>query len=609
MKNVITLLIFTTFSYLHSRCQVRWSGAAGDGQWNSAGNWQAGQVPAPGDDVLIDNSLLAGNYKIYLPAGNTRISIRSLTIKPSTTSTIEVILPVGNISLPGIDLSSTTTSLAIYAGGIFRNSSGAGSGVSVKIAGLVAIYNEGKYVHNTPISHANIVAALSTALGTETGIFEFDIKGGSPLVSVSGRTFGSLTFSALANGATKTYNINGNNRAMIRGNLVIGNLANVNLALDDTVFVMGNYIQQGGMLNMGSAPYNTVLRIAKDLVQTGGYITEKDEGLPVIELAGNSVQYLSGVTGGFTNSLTVKINNVEGVILQTPLSLPYSLHLAAGRVVTSASTLLTLQASCGIIADSLTAGVFLDGPVRKEGLSATPEFRFPVGKGNAQRWLSLINATGDYTVEFHRGNPGSISGAIPASLHHISKIEYWSVDAPIGSSQARVKLSFNDPNSGGVTDMQTLRVAQMAAASWLDLGNWQYQGTPGSNGFVISQPVSVSGTGQQYFTLASTSASLNPLLLESRARPAGAERFQFSGRVVPSVTSGSAQLIITSAKKIQVQFQVVNMAGNICHTITAHLQQGINRIYLNLAQLSAGMYRIHAITPTGHMKPVALIRQ
>ncbi|MDF2193102.1 hypothetical protein [Paraflavitalea sp. CAU 1676] len=609
MKKSITLLIFLSVAHLNSIGQIRWIGTAGDKQWNTAANWQGNMVPTPGDDVLLDNSLFAGNYSINLPIGNITVHIRSLTIQPSAAHTIELVLPFGNTALPALQLSNTATCLAIHAGGIFRNNSGASSGISIQVAGVMWIGNGGRYIHNTPIAHVNLVAALSTVPGTELGIFEFDIKGGSPLLSVSGRTYGTLAFSAVANGSSKTYNINGLNRATIRGDLIIGNQVNLNLALDDTIFIAGNLVQQGGMLNLGSAPYNTVIRIAKALEQTSGIITEKDNGFPVLEFCGSSVQNISVAAGGIANDITLKINNPAGATLQTPVSLPYKLQLQNGRLVTTPSKLLTLQPACTVHADSLTTGTFIDGPLKKEGLSATGQFMFPVGKGNAQRWLSLVNVTGTFTVEFHRSNPASKSSVIPASIHHISRIEHWSILADaLSSPQAQVKLSFNDPNSGGVTDMMALRVAQLSPTGWVDMGNWERQGTPGSNGFVMSEPVATFAPGQQYFTLASTSATLNPLLLGPRGQLHHAEGSRLSATLRPSVTSGFTQLIITSPRRMTIHCKLVNAAGRVCEMRSIQLQQGHTSIAIDVSKYPRGIYTMSITTLLARIEPIRLVR-
>lgn len=584
------LLIMFIVSDLYAIAQVRWSGLGGDGQWLTATNWEGNIVPANGADVVLDNSMVSVNYVVTLPAGNITTSVRSLTISPAAGGTIEVVLPNNNTASTGFTCTGSGNGLIIHNGGIFRNASGAGSGAPLNITGAVWIGNGGRYIHNTPRSHVNVVAALATASGTETGIFEFDISNGSPLIAFPGRTFGTLVLSATAASGAKTYNANGVNRTLIRGDFIIGSGVSFNLDLDDTVFIKGNYEQQGGVFNLGSSA-NTVVQINKHFIQTAGVITEDDNGLPVIELNGSSSQSVTA-SGSISNSIAFKVNNPAGVTLQTALSLPYKLELVQGKVATSAINLLTLEAGCTIQADSLSSLSFINGPMQKRGLLATGQFLFPVGKGNSLRWLSLTNATGNYTVEFFRDNPKLMSNTYSAIIHHISSIEYWGITADVlPAPQAQVKLSFNDPNSGGITDLPSLRVAQLTGGVWTSAGNTGHMGTPGSNGFVTSDTISSFGSSAQYFTLASTSASLNPLLL-------GPRPYAITGHttptavLAPSITSSSTKLMIPARKEEHMQVVIAGIMGRIMATIPVHLRKGNNTIPLNVAMLPAGMYTI-----------------
>ena len=61
------------------------------------------------------------------------------------------------------------------------------------------IHDGGRYIHQTRASHANnILRILSTAPGTEQGIFDFDVPRASYTISVSNRIYGSLELHATA---------------------------------------------------------------------------------------------------------------------------------------------------------------------------------------------------------------------------------------------------------------------------------------------------------------------------------------------------------------------------------------------------------------------------
>jgi len=315
------------------------------------------------------------------------------------------------------------------------------------------------------------------------------------------------------------------------------------------------------------------------------------------------------VAGGITNSVAVKINNAAGVELQTPLSLPYQLELTAGQVSTSSTNLLTLQADCTVKADTLSSASFINGPLKKQGLMVHDQFLFPVGKGNTQRWLSLTNVTGNYTVEFFRGNPRLMSSTYHTNLHHISAIEHWTIAADLSPApQTAVKLSFNDPNSGGVTDLATLRVAKLSGGTWMDAGNTSCMGSAGSNGFVTSHTLNSFGP-MEYFTLASTTGSFNPLLVNGRARPVRDTAFMLSGVCIPSITSGATRLLLTTRKKMAAQLKITDAMGRTIKTIPVWLPRGSQSISIEAASYPAGMYTITMSALEGMMQPVRFIKQ
>lgn len=608
MKKSKTLLICLLAAHFISVGQIRWTGLGGDGRWANASNWSNNQLPATTSDVILDNDLRTGNYSVTLP--NNATTVRSITITPAGANVIELILPATNTSSPALTLSSSGHSLTLHKGAIFRNSSGASTGDPLSPTGTIWIGNGAQYIHNTPRSHTVVVSKLSAAPGTETGIFEFDVKGGGPIISFAGRTFGSLVLSAKANGTTKAYNASGSTATLIRGDLVIHDGVSFNLDLKAAVTIKGNYRQYGGRFNLGSNANNTVVRLAGHFTQTKGDITTNTVGdQPVLELNGAATQQITAASTGITNTVTVKVNNPAGVVLHTALKLPYRLQLTAGRITTTAANLLTLQAGCSLQADTLTAGNFIDGPLKKEGLLSTGQFLFPVGKGNTQRWMTLMQATGNYTVEFHQSNPYAKSNKYLAPIHHISSIEHWSVTADaLSTPQAAVKLSFNDPNSGGVTDLSALRIAQLLGGHWTDAGMAGYAGNAGSNGFVVSAPILNFGSAPQYFTLASTSRSFNPLVQSQRSIAVPPTAFTASGSMVPTITNGLTQLRIHASIRSTGQLQIVNHLGQVCQQMPLSLNKGNNNIPVNVSSLRAGLYFLQLAATKERIEPLRLVK-
>ena len=504
----IILISTCLFLSLKNTGQKKWDGGGGDGQWSTSLNWSDDIVPVPTDDVFLDNSLLTGSYTIQLPVG--AIIINRLTITPIFPASIQVLLPVTNSVIPAFTVSGVG-GIIINNGGSFINSSGGSPGTAIVVADSIRINNGGRFVHNSGNGHATYIAKLSRAPGTENGTFEFNVPGPSSYtISLAGRTYGNLKLSSDAAGGTKSYLSNGATSATIRGEFAIN--AGVNYSLDFTgdLSILGQLVNYGNF-NLASGSNNNSVKVRQDFY-CFGTITETAAGQPVIELNGSTNQNVS-VNGSLNNSVALKINNSAGVSLVSSVVLPHKLELTNGKVTTTSSFLLTLQASCSIQVDSTNNNNFINGPLRKLGLNNTTHFIFPVGKVITQRWIALKNATGDFTVEFFRNSPHLIGTSMGTGIDHTSLIEYWSIDAT-GAATGKAELSFNNVNSGGVTDLATLRVAQFSAGNWTNAGNTITTGSAGASGSVVSTVLNVFGPTAKYFTLASSVSNQNPLPVE-----------------------------------------------------------------------------------------------
>lgn len=506
----IMVLFFLIHPYF-SRGQCTWDGGGGDDQWDNAANWAGDTLPTPSDAVILDNRYVSGSYTVVLPAGTTTVTVQSLFIQPAAGVSIEVVLPAANLAIPAFVAQGAVYGLDVQAGGIFRNASGISSGQSLVIGDSLRIGNGGRYVHQTRASHAGSISQiLSRAPGTETGILEFDVPGTTGYtISVSGRVYGSLVLSATAAGGTRTYASSGSSVFRVRGDFRMNNGVRYNLNLDAGMVIERNLQVDSAAFNISSGGDNTVVQIHKD-VCVSGTITESSDGLPVIEWCGNEMQAIA-IPGSIQNSITVRMNNPQGAVLLAPLQLPFQLELLQGKIITTDSTLLTLLPDCVVQADSLSHSSFVDGPLRKQGLLATPHYLFPVGKDQL-RWLALKDATGDFTVTYAKGNARRPDHVLDTGIHHLSQTEYWTIatEAP-DSASAGMELSFYGPNSGGVTDLASLRVVQLVNNTWYNRGNTGVTGSAGAGGSVISEAVPAFDNGMSTVTLASASAGSNPL--------------------------------------------------------------------------------------------------
>ncbi len=243
------------------------------------------------------------------------------------------------------------------------------------------------------------------------------------------------------------------------------------------------------------------------------YIDIGSDNMPgAVQLTGTNQTIGSG---GGTASITIKnltINNIS-TQLSRNITVTGTLNMQQGIIHTSASALLVLSSTAGIqscmhdysqlpYTNMGCDNAYIAGPVQKLGLS-NGDFAFPVGLNGKLRPVLLRNASGSFTAEYKAGDPYiEIGNAMGDGIHHISHIEYWNIT---GAGSGSVELTYYDPNSGGVTDMNALRVARYTDARWDDMNVGSFTGTPGSNGAVTTAMLNTFGS----FTLAGSSAYPN----------------------------------------------------------------------------------------------------
>jgi hypothetical protein len=502
------LAILCVFVSVLLHAQMRWDGEGNDSLWMNPVNWSSNAVPGVHDEVVLDNSLRNGNYFVKLPAGTATVSIKKITIIPATTDSIVLLLPKENVAVPGLQVSSQGYAMILHDRAVFINASGASSGLPVMISDSIRINNGGHYIHRTGRSHAANVSVLASVDGTETGIFEFDIPEASGTISLSDRVFGKLLLSSAAAGRTVHYTAAGTRGIRVRSDFVLNPAVVLNLNFSDTLLIERDFIQFASTFNCGTTARTLAIIIKGNLQQwAGGIITETGTGLPALVLKSAGLQLVRS-EGSILNSIAMIIESAE-CRLQTPVRLPYVLKLVAGQIHTTDTSLMILSAVCSMIVDSTAGNSFINGPVLKEGL-AGEHFLFPVGKGVNRRWLGLRNITGDVRVEFMKENPQLVANKLGTGLHHISSIEYWKTSGHLPAG-GNVELSFDNVNSGGVTELSSLRVAIFSGDKWENGGNSFTTGNAGGSGSVVSDNLSEYGTGDRYFTLAASSSFQNPL--------------------------------------------------------------------------------------------------
>ncbi len=584
IKLFLLILLLISFK---SNAQKKWAGPT-NGNWEDAQNWKPHGIPANPDDVILDNTYQKNNYKVAMP--NAIVNVHALSLEPAAGNNIEVIIPATDKASPALIINDPGNSFNIRSGGTFRNSSGLLSGESIQVSGLISIYNGGKYIHNSRSSHATeIVARLSTAPGTEKGVFEFDVPGGSYPISMSNRIYGTLVLSSDASGGVQTYNASGSNQVLINGDFQINDGVQFNLDLTKDMVINADYIHKGGVFNIASQANNNTVQIKGDITQsTSATITETSGGLPVIELCGDHKQLVS-FAGHLLNSVALKINNQQGIVLISPLVLPYKLQLTAGTVKTGKANLLTLLDNSTVSGGS--GNSFVDGPLRKIG---DDDFEFPVGKQGDYAPLKITGSGGsitdEYVGEYYLGSPQQLYGNSFESppVVRISAQEYWVLERVAGSSSKKITVFVG--NYSNATDLGKLVIVRWDAANnlWKNEGNSFYSGI--ATGTLVSNDVKTFGA----FTLGSTVIMQNPLLVNA-VRPDAvrvtAKRLpNINFKIFSSPVTSNAYLQLQAAQNDLVTIVITEVGGRQVKVLKIALFKGLNNIPVESDHLAKGVY-------------------
>lgn len=604
MKQLLSVTVILSTVAPSFALTKTWTGLGADGLWATAANWNNNSLPAATDDVLLDNTGIAADYTVTLP--NTAVHVKTISLSPGATRIIRLLLPATNTVAPALTVSGPGYGILINSGGVFRNESGLSTGASLSITDSIRINNGGRYIHSTRSpSASSIVQFLSKAPGTERGIFEYDVPGTANYdVSVTKRVYGTLVLSAAAAGGNRVYSGGGANQLTVNGNLEIN--PNVTFRLDMTgvggnVSISGDYIQTGGVFNIAYGANTTVVKIAGQLLQSApGIITETDAGLPVIELNGSSPQNVS-LQGGIANSVAFRINNPAGAVLQSPLSLPYKLELVKGVLSSYPGRLLTLAPGCSITADSSSPASYIAGPLRKEGLSNTPYFLFPVGNAGSMQWAELKQATGNFTITWIKADPHTLSNISDSSIAAISASGYWTIEPDaLPAASAYGCFAYTGPNNAGITDMTVLRAAQLSAGKWTSRGNTGFTGSAGGVGSVTSEWIPLFTAPVGYYTLAAAAptATLGILTPGGNSRPAGNNGLPGVDVQVVSVDCHAGWRIKTG-RSARLTITLFTIAGQQLKTTRLKLAAGNSYSGDGMAALPAGLYVLRVCDEKG----------
>ncbi|MBC7874854.1 MAG: T9SS type A sorting domain-containing protein [Ferruginibacter sp.] len=463
-KTILVPSVALSVPFFADAALITWDGGGGDGQWTTTTNWSGDVIPGAADDVVLNNTFVLITYNVTLPAGAVSIAVRSLIIAPSGTNIITLILPATNSANPGLQVSAPGDALVLNSNAVLRNSSGAGAGSGILITNTFRINNGGHYIHNTQRGNAGIVSQLSAVPGTESGIFEYDVPAASYTPSLSGRTYGSLVLTAVANGGTGTYAGSGASNLTIRGLLQINTGVTFTISMSANFIIRGNYFQAAAStFNLQSSSNNNLVQIAGNL-SSQGTITKTGTGQPVVELNGSGNQDIHTAGSTITSTIDFRLNNAAGATLVSDLVLPYRYSIISGNLSLGINRLTTPAINQVGVPSAATNHIVTNGTggLQILAIGGLP-ISFPIGPSSST-YNPLIISSGsglNYTARVAAG----INPAIAFPTFGINRT--WNI---LASAPAAPNVEFQyaatDANAGATPQPRNMEILKNDGIAW-----------------------------------------------------------------------------------------------------------------------------------------------
>jgi len=340
-SRILILLVLSQLTTSTINAQKRWDGEAADGEWNSGRNWYPDGIPADTDLVQLNNDFINTSYNVRISASSISVICSNITIIPSGQSKIVLEIPETNTVSPAL----ITNDIIIEKGGELINCSGALSGNTFQLNGNFIIRNEGRYVHQTIRGNAYLISKLIHQKGTEKGIIAFNVPGNSGyLLSLSGRTFGTLHLGKNASTQNKSYSGSGINNLVITGDLIIDENINFKLSLTGDVQVKGN------ITNLGSftiAPSTSDTSKRKLLID-GDSMIFINNGVFEQNINFNGITVSSGTTLKLRSPLTLTHPTAILLISKNAFFEPGDYYFQGGKFYSDSMSTILVSSTDGI---------------------------------------------------------------------------------------------------------------------------------------------------------------------------------------------------------------------------------------------------------------------
>ncbi len=224
-------------------------------------------------------------------------------------------------------------------------------------------------------------------------------------------------------------------------------------------------------------------------------------------------------SGGVTLTRATAVSGASGT---------RSLSLISGRLITTATNLITVGNGSVVTPAGGSAVSFVDGPIRKVGVTAAVPFVYPTGDTAKWARIAITSAStvaaADFTAEYNKRDPHTAIDTTQdwPNLKRFSYQEYWKLVNNTGTTPAvTVKLYWEDATFSGITSATSanLRIAHYRSTGpkWYDqAGASVTLSSAGSTGSIVMTTTvgaTLTTASTPYFTFGGPNL-VNPLPIE-----------------------------------------------------------------------------------------------
>lgn len=271
--------------------QKLWDGQATDGLWGTASNWSPDGVPTASDDVLLDDSIVAGGYVVTIDVAATARTVQigtpantsTIALWVVSTSTLPLALSIAGDGGPGDDF-------IVEKSGYWSNYSTAASGPVVgpfSSSGQTGRVKQGGFFQYGTVIDFDASCPADAVFFDEGSTVEF--WSDASATALPGRTFGNLAFYTLS---PTTFTLTGSEPLVVRDAFTIGSGVTLNSTLT------GGFEANQGINNDGN----------------GGSLGNTLAGSPGVRFSGNGSVIGVGTPLTFPDGFSIDAGVVLGVV-------------------------------------------------------------------------------------------------------------------------------------------------------------------------------------------------------------------------------------------------------------------------------------------------------